>query len=90
KISLRYQLFGFKYHRPRPASRHQILKLERTQTTYKRDSEGNRIEVKPQINIWAGTKKFGIGGSGLLSEIELDWLANELSDWLGLPVIQQK
>jgi serine/threonine protein kinase len=90
KISLRYQLFGFKYHRPRPASRHQILKLERTQTTYKRDSEGSRIEVKPQINIWAGTKKFGIGGGGLLSEIELDWLANELSDWLGLPVTQEK
>ncbi|MBD2609651.1 serine/threonine protein kinase, partial [Scytonema hofmannii FACHB-248] len=90
KISLRYQLFGFKYHRPRPASRHQILKLERTQTTYKKDSEGNRIEVKPQVNIWAGTKKFGIGGGGLLSEIELDWLANELSDWLGLPVIKEK
>ncbi len=90
KISLKYQLFGFKYHHPRPTSQHQILKLERTQTTYKKDSEGNRIEVKPQINIWAGTKKFGIGGGGLLSEIELDWLANELSDWLGLPVIQEK
>ena len=53
-------------------------------------SEGGRIEVKPQINIWAGTKKFRIGGGGLLSEIELDWLANELSDWLALPIIQEK
>lgn len=90
KISLRYQIFGLRYYRPRPASRHQVIKLERTQTSYKRDSEGDRIEVKPQINIWAGTKKFRIGGGGLLSEIELDWLANELSDWLGLPIIQEK
>ena len=86
KISLRYELFGFKYHRPRPASRHQIVKLERTQTSYNRGAEGESIEVKPQINIWAGTKKFRIGGGGLLSETELDWLAHELSDWLSLPL----
>ena len=86
KISLRYELFGVKYHRPRPASRHQIVKLERTQTSYKRGAEGEHIEVKPQINIWAGTKKFRIGGGGLLSETELDWLAHELSDWLSLPL----
>ncbi len=90
QISLRYQLFGLRYHLPRPASRHQVTKLERTQTSYRRDSEGGRMEVKPQINIWAGTKKFRIGGGGLLSEIELDWLANELSDGLALPIIQEK
>ena len=86
-ISLEYQLFGLRYHRPSPASLDQVTKLERTQTSYKKDSEGVRVEVKPQINIWAGTKKFSIGGGGLLTEIELDWLANELSDWLGLPII---
>jgi serine/threonine protein kinase len=90
KIFLRYQLFGFRYHHPRPASRHQIIKLEQTQTSYKRDSEGHRIKFEPQINIWAGTKKFEIGGEGLLSEIELDWLVHEISDWLSLPVIQKK
>ncbi|MGK7930889.1 MAG: serine/threonine protein kinase [Microcystaceae cyanobacterium] len=88
KITMRYQLFGFNYPFPRPASRHHITKLERTETSYERDSEGSRVEVKPQINIWAGTKKFKIGGGGLISEIELDWLANELSDWLNLPVIR--
>jgi hypothetical protein len=86
QISLMYQLFGLKYYRPRPAPRHQIIKLERTQTSYKTGSKGQRVEVKPQINIWAGTKKFRIGGGGLLSETELDWLAHELSDWLGLPI----
>jgi len=90
KISLWYQLFSCKYYHPLSASRHHILKLERTETTDKRGHKGRQIEVKPQINIWVGTKKFSIGGGGLLSEIELDWLANELSNWLGLPVIQTK
>ena len=86
QISLMYQLFDLKYYRPRPAPRHQIIKLERTQTSYKTGSKGQRVEVKPQINIWAGTKKFRIGGGGLLSETELDWLAHELSNWLGLTI----
>lgn len=90
KISLKYQLFGLRYYRPRPASRHHIIKLQRTLTSYKTGGEGGSIEIKPQINIWAGTKKFRIGGGGSLSEIELDWLANELSDWLGLPIIKEK
>ncbi|OKH29299.1 serine/threonine protein kinase [Chroogloeocystis siderophila] len=86
KIALKYQLFGLTYHHPRPALRQRVIKLERTQTSYRTDSDGGRVEVKPQINIWAGTRKFKIGGGGLLSEIELDWLAVELSDWLGLPI----
>ncbi|WP_036479738.1 serine/threonine-protein kinase [Myxosarcina sp. GI1] len=87
QISLRYQLFGLKYYRPRPMSRHKIVKLERTNTSYKKDSDGDRVEVKPRINIWAGTKKFKIGGNGILSEIELDWISHELGDWLKLPVV---
>ncbi len=79
QIALRYQLFRLKYYRPRSESREQIIKLERTQTR-------TQTEVKPQINIWAGTKKFVLGGNGLLSAIELDWLAQELSDWLRLPI----
>ncbi|MEC4802649.1 MAG: serine/threonine-protein kinase [Jaaginema sp. PMC 1079.18] len=86
KIDLKYQLFGLRYRHPRPASRDKILKLERTDTTYKRTAKGGTQEIKPQINIWAGNKKFKIGGGGLLSEVELDWLAKELGDWLGLPV----
>jgi hypothetical protein len=87
QIALSYQLFGLKYHYPRPAPRQQIIKLERTRTIYERDENGNKvIKVAPQINIWAGILKFEIGGGGLLSEIELDWLAHELSDWLELPI----
>lgn len=96
KISLRYQLFGLKYYHPRPVPREYVTKLEKTQISYKWGSNGSQ-RGGPQINIWAGTKKFRIGGnsifiggSNLLSEVELDWLAHELGDWLGLPIIQEK
>lgn len=71
---------------PKPAPRQDIIKLERTKLTYSRNSNGDRITVKPQINIWAGTKKFTLGKGGLLSEVELDWLAAELSQWLNLAI----
>lgn len=86
QIALSCQILGLKYHYPRPAPRQQIFKLQRTRSIYKRDAEGGKVKVKPKINIWAGTQKFEIGGGGLLSEPELDWLAHELSDWLELPI----
>jgi hypothetical protein len=85
EITLNYQLFGLEYYYHSPAPRQQIIKLEQTRTFYKEGGEGY-VEVKPQINIWAGTEKFEIGGDGLLSKPELDWLAHELSDWLELPI----
>ena len=87
-ISLRYQLFDFKYYRLGKEKRSQLTKLERTKTYYRENAKGHRFKVKSQINIWAGDKKFPLGGNGLLSDIELDWLAYELSEWLDLPIIE--
>ncbi len=61
KISLEYCLFGFKFNYPSSASREQISKLEINKAYLKKDSEGGEVKVKPQICIWAGTKKFVIG-----------------------------
>ena len=44
------------------------------------------VEVPPQINIWVGTKKIAFGGGGDLTAPEVDWLAQELSSWLDLPI----
>lgn len=89
QISLTYDLFGFKYNRPRSAQRQDINKLEHTKRSYRRDSDGDRFEVKPQINIWAGTHKYELGNNGSLTEPELDWLACELSDWLEIPITKE-
>ena len=86
QIALSYQLFGLRPHYTLSAPRQQIIKLERNRAIYKTDADGNAVQVKSQINIWAGIQKFEIGCGGLLSEPELDWLAHELSDWLELPI----
>jgi serine/threonine protein kinase len=82
------ELFGFKRSMPPPSLLQDISKLELTKAFYKRDSDGDRVEVKPQLLIWAGTRKYGYFGSGMLSQPELDWLAQELSLWLNLPIMK--
>ncbi|EAZ90127.1 serine/threonine protein kinase [Crocosphaera chwakensis] len=66
------------------ASRQSITHLEQTSVSYKKDSEGNEVKCSYQINIWLGTKKISIVSQ--LSDLELDWLAYHLSDFLKLPI----
>ncbi len=89
QTSLKYQLFGFKYYRPSPAPRKQIIKLGKKSTFDVKDADGDKKKFGPQINIWARTKKFNLSVY-LVSDIELDWLAHELSEWLNLPINQEK
>ncbi len=93
KIHTRYQLWGLKYYRCYNVPRQHILRLERNNSSYRAPGGIGREEKKivPQINIWAGTKKIRLSGMGVLfsrflSEIEVDWLADELSEWLDLPI----
>ena len=91
QISLTHELFRFKSHRPRPASRKDINKLIHIPKHATTDSDGNKIEVPSQLIIWAGTQKYELGGTASLSigELEMAWLAQELSNWLGLPITKQ-
>jgi serine/threonine protein kinase len=88
KIRQDAELFGFKYATPPPSLRQDISKLELTKSSFKKDSDGDRTEVKPQLVIWAGTRKYGYFGSEMLTQPELDWLAQELSFWLNLPIMK--
>ncbi len=90
QISLVSQLFGFRRNHPKPLLRQHITKLEYMKKWFTKDSDGSHMEIKPQIVIWAGTQKYELGGNGILSEPELDWLAQELSEWLGLPIVQNQ
>jgi hypothetical protein len=87
KIHQDAELFRFKRSMPPPSLRQDISKLELTKAFFKRDSDGDRVEVKPQLVIWAGTRKYGYFGSGTLNQPELEWLAQELSLWLHLPIV---
>ncbi len=91
KIDLTYELWGFKTRRIRPSSRKNITKLIYTPQHFTKDSVGNRSQVPAQLDIWAGIQKYELGGTDNLitSELELEWLAHELSDWLGIPIQQE-
>lgn len=88
QISQQYELFGCKRYIPRPSPRQDITRIELVERHYKKDSDGDRVEVQPQLIIWAGgqTYRFSPKVNAWLSEAEIEWLATELSDWLGLPI----
>ncbi|MDB9374011.1 serine/threonine protein kinase [Nodularia sphaerocarpa] len=88
QIALRYELLGFKFHRPRPASRSNITKLVYLPRHFTKDSEGDKTPVPAQLEIWAGVKKYplSVNSGAIQSEVELEWLAHELSDWLGMEI----
>ncbi|MBD2679624.1 MULTISPECIES: serine/threonine-protein kinase [Nostoc] len=88
KIALNWEIFGLKFHRPRPAPREHITKLVYIPKHSQTGFLGAKIEVPPQLTIWAGTRKYQLCGAGssMNSEAEVQWLAHELSDWLGIPI----
>ncbi len=96
KIALTYRLFDRSLQWPRPVPQSQISRIELTKHMtiggQGRSYGSSRQIIPAQIYIWAGNKKFNIGnnlaasGSISLSDPELNWLANELSNWLDLPI----
>ncbi|MBD1846238.1 serine/threonine protein kinase [Cyanobacteria bacterium FACHB-63] len=89
KISRRMELLGI-HTFSTIGDRQDIKQIELTSVSHKSDSEGGTIRIPPQINIWAGTKKFSLGGGDNITEYltppELDWLVQVLSKWLNLPI----
>ncbi|BAY86718.1 serine/threonine protein kinase [Calothrix parasitica NIES-267] len=96
KIALTYSLFGIKYSRPSPSSSHDINELEIVGRTIDKTKKGNP-EIPPRLVIWAGERNYELGGITCLitnwgtepehlTPPEIDWLAQELSDFLKLPI----
>jgi serine/threonine protein kinase len=93
QIAQTFEVFGVKYHRPRPSDRSSIDQLIFIPKHSVRDSDGDRVNVPAQLVIRAGIREYKLGGTGsqiLSNEVELEWLAQELSQWLGLPLRQDK
>ncbi|MBD2296607.1 serine/threonine protein kinase [Anabaena sphaerica FACHB-251] len=86
QISLCYDLFGMRRYNPLPSNIKNIIRLERGSIYY-------NLAPQPCLIIWAGLTKYEIHTSQnnmfSVSTIELDWLAQELSDWLGLPITKE-
>jgi len=94
KIELLYEIFGIKFREQPVSHRSDICKLEVVgRTLY------NNTEIPPRLIIWAGKRHYELGkiffpvkvnnssiDKEYLTSPEIDWLAQELSDFLDLPI----
>ncbi|MGC1396498.1 MAG: hypothetical protein WA828_19730, partial [Coleofasciculaceae cyanobacterium] len=87
EISLSSEIFGLKWRTT--AHRENIVRVELTRLSHKKGYKGNMTTVPPQVNIWAGTKKFALGSGYSLTPPELEWLTQNLSSWLNLPITKE-
>jgi serine/threonine protein kinase len=88
QVALTYELFGFKFYRRRRSPRQNITKLVYISQHFTKNYKGETILVPAQLELWAGVQKYQLGGnnSPIKSEAEMEWLAQELSTWLGIEI----
>ena len=81
-IKLTYEIKGIKFEPRTKCPSKNIFRIE----LYRH----GKNKSLPHIKIWSGRRKFEISNHRCfsLTTPELDWLASELSDWLGLEVIE--
>lgn len=97
-IGLNYELFNFKYSKPSPSSSSNISKLEVIERIIDTTAKGSP-EIPPRLIIWSKEHKYELGkiyssinfNSSFLENKnltlpEIDWLAQELSSFLNLPI----
>jgi serine/threonine protein kinase len=88
QIAFIHKLWGLKIRRTRSAARDSITKLVYVPKHLTKDSDGDKTQVPAKLEIWAGVQNFSLDvNAGLIkSEAELEWLASELSAWLGIEI----
>lgn len=88
QITLTWELFAWKFYRPRASPRQSVNKLVYIPKHFTKGSQDTRVAVPAQLYIYSGVQKYQISGNdvGIKSEVELEWLAHELSEWLSLPI----
>lgn len=79
QISLATKKFGIPSGRSLTSPRQDITRL-----VYHKTPSPSAEE--PYITIWAGSQKYELRATPALTQLELDWLAYELSTWLKLPI----
>lgn len=89
EITLSKKIFGFICSPILRAARPDITKVEITPLSYRENYERELEKVLPKINIWAGTQKFELGDGSRLTAQELEWMAQNLSIWLDMPITKE-
>jgi serine/threonine protein kinase len=86
KICLINEVFGIKLNGVKPSERQDIWELKLLEEQFDETGETDRVWRKAKLIIRAGKNNYELGQSTRLNETELQWIASELSDWLGLPI----
>ncbi len=76
QIVLGNEVLGLQFKQGKPADRRSIASIECIKN----------LEGRYRIVIWAGSQSFDLGTDQGMSEAEKNWLAYELSNWLGIPI----
>jgi serine/threonine protein kinase len=80
-VTFSSEILGWKWRRFPQIPTSEITKLVYTPRTF-----------PAQLSLWAGVNEYQIAGRGapfVESELEIEWLANQLSHWLNLPIQEQ-
>ncbi len=86
QISYTSHLLGLKWNHSKPAPRQDICQLEIEQLEYRKDFSAKKLRRVNEMIVQAGNQKYQLGLKEGLSETEMEWLATELSQWLGLRI----
>ena len=86
QISHTSHLLGLKWNNSKPAPRQEICQLEIEQLEYKQGFPAKKLRRVNHMIIQAGNQKYQLGLRQKLSKSEIEWLATELSQWLGLRI----
>ena len=91
QIQVVHELFGLKYNIIRPSKQRKVTNLEYIKRRFKNYNQ--KLEINSQLIIWTGVEKYVLNGRyetvdslHSLTEPELEWLAQELSVWLDIPI----
>lgn len=89
KIALSYKLFGILFYLRQSSlqDNHSISKLLYIPRHDINTGRGE-TEVPAKLEIWVGAKNYqlSIPSNRVKTEVEIEWLVRELSDWLGIPI----
>ncbi len=85
KIDMSYKLFGLRF-KMRSLPTKNAYKLQRSsRPDYLSPSEEERVRnYNNRLYLWVGTRKIPICHEGNITEPEVDWIAQELSNWLDI------
>ncbi|MEG4996694.1 serine/threonine protein kinase [Microcoleus sp. B4-D4] len=86
QISYSSDILGLRWNNSPPAPRQDIGQLEIEQIEYTRRGTKQKLSTVSQMIIQAGNQKYQLGVKQGLNESEIEWLATELSQWLGLKI----